>query len=89
MSPLLNINQLSALTGLAVQTIYNRLHEKGDLPPRVRISRKPLWREEDVDAWFTARIDISSRIVAPQPELKRRRGRPTKAEQIARQLSVS
>lgn len=73
--------QLAQLLGLAPRTIYNRIHEGGDLPPVVRIGRLPRFAVIDVQAWIDAKRGISAPAPAVEP---RRPGRPTKAEQIAR-----
>ncbi len=78
MEKLLTPAELAQLLGVAVQTIYNRLHEGRPLPPCVRIGRLP--RFTDVEAWLAA-LPMQNQPASPT---KRRPGRPTKAEQIAR-----
>jgi predicted DNA-binding transcriptional regulator AlpA len=50
---MLDIKRLSAVTGLAVKTIRNRLSlgEDGDLPPVVRLPSLR-WRPADVARWI-------------------------------------
>ena len=75
-------SELASLLGLATRTIYNRLHTRGDLPPTIHICSKPRFALTDVHAW----IDAKRAATTPtqnQPS-KRRIGRPTKAEQVAR-----
>lgn len=80
---LVSPTELAQLIGLAPRTIYNRLHEGGDLPPVVRIGRLPRFAVVDVQVWIDAKRGVSA--PAPVVELPHRRsGRPTKAEQIAR-----
>lgn len=74
--------QLAELLSLAPRTIYNRLHEGGDLPPVVRVGRLPRFAVVDVQAWLDAKRGISAPPPAEPP--RRRPGRPTKAEQVAR-----
>lgn len=82
MNPLLiSPAELGSLVGLAPQTIYNRISTGGDLPSILRIGRLPRFAIADVQAW----IDAKRTVVAPAPApVRRRPGRPTKAEQIAR-----
>jgi predicted DNA-binding transcriptional regulator AlpA len=83
MSPLITVAGLSKITGLAVQTIYNRHNIGGDLPPMLKLGKLVRFRAADVENW------INSKVVCPQqapekPYVAKRIGRPTKAEQIAR-----
>lgn len=82
MNPLLiTPTELASLIGLAPRTIYNRINTSGDLPPVLRLGRLPRFALTDVQAW----IDAKRPATAAAPDLARRRpGRPTKAEQIAR-----
>lgn len=73
--------ELAAMLGLATRTIYNRLHTKGDLPPVMYLGRLPRFAITDVHEWLNAKRSSGSTVTSPVP---RRRGRPTKAEQIAR-----
>lgn len=82
---LLTVADLAALIGLKRQTIYNRLCECPEsLPPATRIPtiRGPRWTIAAVREW-QARLD-PAKLDAP----RRRSGRPTKAEEIARRISV-
>lgn len=88
MTPILiTPSELASLLGLATRTIYNRLHTRGDLPPVIRICSKPRFALADVHAW----IDAKRTATAPTPDQpsKRRIGRPTKAEQVARRAQES
>ena len=75
---------LSQITGLSITTIrhYTGNAEKfGHLLPRwfkLPGARRLAWLPETVTEWIQA-----GQAAAPQP--KRRRGRPTKAEQVARE----
>lgn len=81
---ILFIEQLSALIGKTATTIrtcasngkYAHLIPR---PFKLPNSRRLCWYEQDVLAW------INSTRPAEPPPLKRPRGRPTKAEQLARQ----
>lgn len=76
---------LCDVTGLKLQTIYNRINTGGDLPPIVRLGRSLRWRDCDVQDWIAKKIEAP--LLSASPVIKsaapRRRGRPTKAEQIA------
>ncbi|PPD56996.1 MAG: hypothetical protein CTY10_01245 [Methylotenera sp.] len=85
---LTTVEQLSAKIHKATSSIYSDLiRNPKSLPPVFRIvgSRRVLFR--DVDQWLS---DQSQSLPTPQPaaEALRKRGRPTKAEQIQRALST-
>jgi predicted DNA-binding transcriptional regulator AlpA len=80
MTPLLTPETLAQKLCLSTQTIYNRLAKRVDLPVHLKIGRLPRWREIDVDDWLAAKVEPAQ--VAVLCSL-RRRGRPTKAEQMA------
>lgn len=82
MTPLLiTPTELGTLVGLASRTIYNRINTGGDLPPILRLGRLPRFSLADVQAWIESKRTAPTS--APSPA-RRRPGRPTKAEQIAR-----
>lgn len=80
MIALLTPETLAQKLGLATQTIYNRLALGGDLPVHLKIGRLPRWRESDVDSWLAVKV-VPTPVAVALPA--RRRGRPTKADQIA------
>lgn len=83
MEPLLTAKTLAELLGLAEQTIYNRHSNGGDLPPSLKIGRALRFRQSEVDAWLD-RLQATTPAVIVDPTPKpRRRGRPSKAEEIA------
>jgi prophage regulatory protein len=85
MDRLLTPTMLAETTGLAKQTIYNRLSCGGDLPPTIQLGKRALrWRESDVEAWIANKVSKPLVAPPPVPEFVPKRGRPTKAEQIAR-----
>jgi predicted DNA-binding transcriptional regulator AlpA len=85
MTPLLvTPTELATLLGLAPRTIYNRLNTGGDLPPVVRLGRLPRFFFKDVEPWLEKKHQPAVRVDANQPPPRRRPGRPTKVEQIAR-----
>ncbi len=63
------------------------------LPPICRLpgTKRLLWRLEDVERWLAEHVaaDPETRPVLPAVEKKARRGRPTKAEQVARNRLVA
>ena len=83
---LLTPAELAITLGLSVQTIYNRISEGRSLPPHIKLGRRALrFPEQDVADWIAS---ISQGVVLPvsipeQTPLVKKRGRPTKAEQIA------
>jgi predicted DNA-binding transcriptional regulator AlpA len=85
MEALLSPKTLAAALGIAEQTIYNRHATGGDLPPVVKLGRLLRFRPADVSHWLSqkqapATSALTASLEQPVP---RRRGRPTKAEQIA------
>ncbi|TCW80977.1 DNA-binding protein [Burkholderia sp. SRS-46] len=69
---------------LAEQTIYNRNSKGGDLPRCIKLGRLLRFPEADVEAWLATKSSPSGQPPASNaaPAAKRR-GRPTKAEQVA------
>lgn len=87
MERLLTTKDLANLTGLSVQTIYNRHSNGGLLPDCLNLGGRLRFRQRDVDTWLDALYEKRQ----PQPiatgcpdSTTRRPGRPTKAEQVAR-----
>lgn len=88
---LMDICGLARYLGRAVQTIRNDMcHAPWRVPPYVRIGRQVRWHSQAVEEWVQAQLcDLrGSRLGRPLPRAgqspPRRRGRPRKAEQIAR-----
>ena len=81
------IEELSALIGKTTNTIrscattekYKHLIPR---PFKLPFSRRLAWYEDDVAKWMEAAQPVGEPV-------KRRRGRPTKAEQLARSSSVA
>jgi predicted DNA-binding transcriptional regulator AlpA len=94
MEKLLTPAQLAAVLGLSLQTLYNRRTRGESLPPCVKVGRLLRYEQTEVRAWLASQreaqhvqqvaLDIPGQIATPQ--VARRRGRPTKAEQIQRRL---
>jgi len=86
---LLTPETLAALLGLAKQTIYNRHSTGGDLPRATKLGKLLRFRPSDVEAWLEQKLESNHHLspTAPLPDqppsAPRRRGRPTKAEQVA------
>lgn len=86
----LTVYELAALIGAHEITVYKRLRSDPELLPRVtRIAGRVLFDSRDVIEWFDARragivVAPPTSLVAMGEEPKRRRGRPTKAEQAHR-----
>ena len=86
----LTVYELAALIGVHEITVYKRLRSTPELLPRVtRFGGRILFESRDVAEWCDARRGAI--VVAPLPAPaavgetpKRRRGRPTKAEQALR-----
>ena len=87
MERLLTAQNLAEITGLALQTIYNRHSNGGSLPDCLTLGGRLRFRQRDVEAWLDTQYENpypKSETRRPVEEGPRRRGRPTKAEQIAR-----
>ncbi|MDO8653849.1 MAG: helix-turn-helix domain-containing protein [Undibacterium sp.] len=85
MEALLSPKTLAAALGIAEQTIYNRHSTGGDLPPVVKLGRLLRFRPVDVNHWLSQKQPetLSASAASSAQPAPRRRGRPTKAEQIA------
>lgn len=95
MGMILNIQQLSQEINLAVKTIRSTLvRNPGALPPRLVIpgQKRLLWLRTDVVKFYESQVrvhgsnpDFAAAKVAPPPPKpeEKKRGRPTKAEQVA------
>lgn len=82
---LIDSHELAALTGIA-PTSFSKpsQREHMGLPAPIRIGRLIKWRFEDILIWLG---QIPSELQIPAPPRTsglRRRGRPTKADQLAR-----
>lgn len=80
MEKLITPEALGAMLSMSVQTVYNRRSQGLSLPPAVKLGRLLRFRESDIEAWIAAQTESPTQFTA-QPV--RRRGRPTKVEQIA------
>ena len=89
MKELLTPETLASLLGLSKQTIYNRHSTGGDLPPVTKLGRLLRFRVSDVEAWLQDKKEAihdcgpAASFPEQQPPAPKRRGRPTKTEQIA------
>ena len=84
MEHLLTPSTLGQMLSIAEQTIYNRHSNGCDLPPVIKLGRLLRFRPSDVEAWLLRKSQPSEPAKGPAcTSVKRRRGRPTKAEQIA------
>lgn len=93
MDKLLTSDQLAAVLGVSVQTLYNRRTRGEPLPPCVKVGRLLRYEQEEVHAWLVSQREAQHvpQVALATPErtaalqVGRRRGRPTKAAQIRRQ----
>ena len=93
MSILLTVEQLSAYLHKSVASIRSdATRNPKSLPPMCRLpgTIRLLWRTEDVERWLAQHVTLSP--WNPTPAVldcpPQRRGRPTKAEQVAKQRRV-
>jgi predicted DNA-binding transcriptional regulator AlpA len=90
MQELFTPSTLATALGLATQTIYNRHSSGGDLPSCIKLGRLLRFRQADVDVWLTSRsAPEGKRPALAETAGPKRRGRPTKAEQVAARRSLS
>lgn len=54
---LMDVKELSALTGMSVSTIYRKRSLGESLPRAVKIGSAVRWREEDVISWLEANLE--------------------------------
>lgn len=93
MQALLTVDQLSHFLRKSVASIRSdATRNPTALPPICRIpgTKRLLWRIEDVESWLASHVTGSTAsqdesMAGQQP----RRGRPTKAEQLAKQKRLS
>ncbi len=81
MEKLLTPEELGQVLGLSTQTIYNRRAQGLPLPPAIKWGRMLRFRQQDVIDWIEHRVENSP---LPSIVVQRKRGRPTKAEIMAR-----
>lgn len=90
MKELITVEQLSVCLHKSIASIRSdATRNPQSLPPICRLpgTKRLLWRAEDVERWLAAHVEGMSRPVAlvVAEDSRPRRGRPTKAEQVARQ----
>lgn len=93
MKSLLTVEELSNYLHKSVASIRSdATRNPQSLPPICRLpnTKRLLWRLEDVERWLAAHVEGMPRpaTLACSDDLRPRRGRPTKAEQVARQRSL-
>ena len=88
MDQLLSAKLLAAALRDAEQTIYKRYSFGGNLRPCIKIGCALRFRSSDVEAWLASQLSCPGQqpVVATAP-VAWRRGRPTKAEQVAARRS--
>ena len=92
MRNLLSVSDLAAVLGLSPQTIYNRRSNGEDLPPAIKCGGQIRFDPDDVAAWFQRNKEQADTTLQMEPyceKPRRRRGRPTKAESLARQRAAT
>jgi len=82
MENLLTPAELAAILGLSPQTIYNRRCAGVSLPPCISIGRVIRFPESGIWPWLHSQSEQPP--LKPTEPTRRRPGRPTKAEQVAR-----
>lgn len=89
MQALLTVEQLSKYIQKSVASIRcDATRKPHSLPPICRLpgTKRLLWRMEDVERWVLDHVDAvgKSGVVDGVSEVRPRRGRPTKADQLKR-----
>lgn len=90
MQALLTVEQLAEYLRKSVASIRSdATRNPMSLPPICRLpgTKRLLWRQEDVDAWLARYVEANSETsdLAAVATPSTRRGRPTKASQVAKQ----
>lgn len=89
MKNLLSVEQLAACLHKSVSSVRSdATRNPQSLPPICRLpgTKRLLWRSDDVEAWLSKYVRPSASEITPQiAKNSRKRGRPTKAEQIMRE----
>lgn len=94
MKALLTVDQLSQYLHKSVASIRSdATRNPQSLPPICRLpgTKRLLWRVEDVENWLAEHVEGATspqRLPVAFDDQKPRRGRPTKAEQLARQRQL-
>lgn len=83
MEQLFTPESLANYLGLSRQTIYNRHSTGGDLPLLIRIGRLIRFHPRDVEYWLELQRSKQKPVSLSVERAPKRRGRPTKAEQVA------
>jgi len=92
MKPLLTVEQLAQYIHKSVNSIRSdACRNPQSLPPICRLpnTKRLLWRIEDVEVWLAGHVAIQVADATATPTRTTRRGRPTKAETVARQRQVA
>ncbi len=87
MQALLNVDQLSAyLHKTAASIRSDATRNRKSLPPICRLpgTKRLLWRIEDVEKWLAQHVDSNVSAATNAGDVQAKRGRPTKAEQVAK-----
>lgn len=95
MRPLLTVDELASYIHKSVASIRSDVtRNPASLPPICRLpgTKRLLWRIEDVESWLALHVRGEAASIAVPPATdttKPKRGRPTKAEQVARQRQAA
>lgn len=94
MNKLLTVEELSTCIHKSVSSIRSdATRNPQSLPPICRLpgTKRLLWRLEDVEHWLGAHVATTPPAVVLEPSRadRPRRGRPTKAEQLARRRETA
>lgn len=89
MRTLLTVDQLAGCLHKSVASIRSdATRNPRSLPPICRLpgTKRLLWRAEDVENWLAEHVDgvSTASSIKDNLQVQTRRGRPTKAEQVAR-----
>jgi excisionase family DNA binding protein len=86
MQKLLSPSELASLLSVARQTVYNRISigNSASLPKYIKLGSLVRFPLTEVEAWIALQINDAQLPKLDPLTIVRRRGRPSKAEQIAR-----
>ncbi len=80
MNDVLDVEQVAKMLRISPRTLRNKIHSNKGVPPYIKVGGPVLFLREDVIAWLRGKT-VNPTPPTPAP---RKRGRPTKAEQIKR-----
>lgn len=82
-----NIEELSTILGKSIASVHAHLARKqfDAVPPPIKLGRRLAWVVDAVEAWIAQKVNQAQpQVEIHVPTQPRKRGRPTKAEAMAK-----